>query len=171
MAEIYGHRFTSAFGDSESHTATTWSKGLAGVTSQQLATGLEACITSADPWPPTLPEFRARCLSIPSLPAVKLDLRSSRKRAMFTHLVWSFVDHTAYGNAQGDKSDRMLREAYELAREHVMRGGDMPSAIAGEIGQEKHHWRAPPPEHRAEILARAAAVVGAEAKPVEAAQA
>src|SRR5690606_24389157 len=73
MAEIYGHRFTSPFGDSESHAARTWAKGLAGVTPQQLANGLEACIVSADPWPPTLPEFRARCLAIPSFAAVKLD--------------------------------------------------------------------------------------------------
>lgn len=155
MAEIYGHKFTSAFGDSESHAAKTWAKGLTGIGPQQLANGLEACLVSADPWPPTLPEFRARCLSVPSLAAVKLDLRNSRKRALFTHLVWSFVDHTAYGNAHGDKSDRMLRDAYELAREHVMRGGDMPSAIAGEIEQERWVYRTPPPEHRHAVLARA----------------
>ena len=34
----------------------------------QLAAGLSACIASADPWPPTLPDFRARCLGIPDGP-------------------------------------------------------------------------------------------------------
>ena len=40
MAEIYGHRWTSSYGDSESGAARTWAKGLAGVSPAQLAAGL-----------------------------------------------------------------------------------------------------------------------------------
>lgn len=161
MAEIYGTRFTSQYGDSEGSTAHTWAKGLAGLSKAQLAAGLEACLIAADPWPPTLPEFRARCFAIPTFAAVKLDLRTARRRALFTHLVWSFLDTTAYGAAPGDRGERLLRDAYDMAREHVMRGGDLPRAIAGEIEAEKWHYRTPPAEHRAAVLERARAQVGA----------
>jgi hypothetical protein len=32
------------------------------MTADDLARGLHACLDRADPWPPTLPEFRALCL-------------------------------------------------------------------------------------------------------------
>ncbi|MFA4660196.1 hypothetical protein P2A10_17530, partial [Xanthomonas perforans] len=76
MAEIYGTRWTSGFGaDPSTGAGSTWAKGLAGVTAQQLGAGLTACIAAADPWPPTLPEFRARCLGVPSLAQVSNELR------------------------------------------------------------------------------------------------
>ncbi|TGW16816.1 hypothetical protein E4417_16445 [Stenotrophomonas maltophilia] len=55
MAEIYGYRWTSAYGEDPSGgAAATWAKGLAGLTGEQLAAGLGSSIASADPWPPTL---------------------------------------------------------------------------------------------------------------------
>lgn len=128
MAEIYGHRWTTSYGDDpERGAGGTWAKGLAGVTPAQLASGLAACIASADPWPPTLPEFRARCLGIPPLAAVRLD---SAQADGFTRLVWQHLDGYRYKQAAADQSDRMLREAYELARQHVMRGGELPAPSA-----------------------------------------
>lgn len=125
MAEIYGHRWTAAYGDDpERGAGETWAKGLAGLTPAQLAEGLSSCIATADPWPPTLPEFRARCLGIPPLASVRLD---ARKASPFTRLVWQHLDGYRYQQAPADQSDRLLREAYELAREHVMRGGALPA--------------------------------------------
>ena len=69
MAEIYGHRWTSSYGDSESGAARTWAKGLAGVSPAQLAAA------------------------------------------------------------------RMVRDAYEQAREFVMRGGQLPAVVAALEGQ------------------------------------
>ncbi len=68
FTHIYGHRFATAYGESAlnaegqlTDVAQTWAAGLAGITGEQLAVGLRACIKREDTWPPTLPEFRALC--------------------------------------------------------------------------------------------------------------
>ncbi len=125
MAEIYGHRWASSYGEPDGPGAQTWAKGLAGIAPAQLADGLSACIASADPWPPTLPEFRARCLGIPPLAAVRADIGT--RATPFAALCWQHIDGYAFRTASRETSDRMLREAYEQAREHVMRGGALPA--------------------------------------------
>ncbi len=155
MAEIYGHRWTSAYGDDSGPdgAAGTWAKGLAGVTMKQVADGLKACVVSSDPWPPTLPEFRAMCLGVPSFPSVRVD---SEKASPFTQLVWQNLDGYLYRQASSERADKMLRDAYELAREHVMNGGELPSQSAGQIQQEeKPKWTAPAEAEREHILAQA----------------
>src|SRR5699024_12222425 len=72
--------------------------------------------------------------SIPPLAAVRLD---TDKASPFTRLVWQNLDGYRYKQAPADQADRLLREAYELAREHVMRGGELPE-VAGEIRSEEH---------------------------------
>ena len=68
LTHIYGHRFASAYGSSAlsesgelTDVAKTWASGLAGVTGEQLAAGLRACIDNPDEWP-TLPMFKALCV-------------------------------------------------------------------------------------------------------------
>lgn len=133
MAEIYGYRWTSAYGEDPSGgAAATWAKGLAGLTGEQLAAGLGSSIASADPWPPTLPEFRLRCLGVPSFAAVRND---TGRRDGFTRLVWQYLDGHRYRTSSADKSDRLLREAYDQAREYVMRGGKLPEEPVAVLGQ------------------------------------
>lgn len=135
MADVYGHRWTSSYGaDPVTGSGTTWAKGLRGITGRQLGAGIQACITSAEPWPPTLPEFRALCLGVPPFAAVRLD---SAKVSPFTRLVWQHMDGHRFRQSSADQSDRLLREAYELAREHVMSGGELPEPAAGEIESTK----------------------------------
>lgn len=140
MTAIYAHRWTAPHGESadgEASSAGTWAKGLAGITPQQLAAGLEACIVRADPWPPTLPEFRAMCLGVPSLLAVREDLqRVDAKRAPFSRLVWRHLDAFAYRRAEGKAAARMLAEAYDAAREAVMRGCPLPEPVL-ELAQDE----------------------------------
>jgi hypothetical protein len=68
MAQMYGHRWVSAYGETYdaqgelSETAKMWKSGLAGLTPQQIARGLEQCMALGDDWPPSLPKFRALCL-------------------------------------------------------------------------------------------------------------
>ena len=59
----------------------TWALGLSGLGPQDISRGLMACLDRTDPWPPTLPEFRALCKPEPkpayheiyqSLPAPEL---------------------------------------------------------------------------------------------------
>jgi hypothetical protein len=59
MTEIYGHKWTSSYGDSDRDG--TWAKALADMSLDDLKAGFIACITSGEAWPPSLPEFRAMC--------------------------------------------------------------------------------------------------------------
>lgn len=68
MTEIYGHRWTSAY---TRESLETWAKGLAGLSAEQVGVGVSACISGAHAWPPTLPEFRALCLTVPGLPSLE----------------------------------------------------------------------------------------------------
>ncbi len=58
MAKIYGHKWVSSFGAADDGT---WLSGLRDVTPEQIGIGLERCRIRSEPWPPTLPEFRALC--------------------------------------------------------------------------------------------------------------
>ena len=80
MADIYGHKWTSNYGDSDNDG--TWAKGLADMTGEDLKRGFFACLQSGDAWPPSLPEFRVMCKpksrekeSMYSIPAVPQLLR------------------------------------------------------------------------------------------------
>lgn len=134
MAAIYGHRWTSSFGDAaDGLPADTWSGGLAGLTGDQLGRGLKACVTSADPWPPTLPQFRAMCLSIPTLETVRAELHKDGRGTVvatpFAMLVWQHIDGFTYWQADGRVAAAILKAAYDGAREFVMAGGDLPEAL------------------------------------------
>ena len=63
MARIYGHKWLTTFGERDDGT---WLQGLTGLLPDELAQGLRACLTRADEWPPTLPEFRRVCLGFPN---------------------------------------------------------------------------------------------------------
>jgi len=132
MSAIYGHRWTAAFGESAEDAAgvlttvgDTWQRGLTGIPESLIAAGLKRSITSGDPWPPTLPEFRARCIGIPSLPEVTQDIRDfSRPRwSPFARLVGDRLDEFALRRMSSDDAERAIRYAYEGVRELVMRDG------------------------------------------------
>lgn len=139
MAEIYGHRWTSGYGDDpNTGAAETWAKGLASITPEQLADGLRASIAAADLWPPTLPEFRARCLGIPPFARVKLEVtQPDAQRSPFTRFVWGFIDGYAYRHADGRDALRMLQAAYDLAVESRMQGSPLPEQAAALIEREE----------------------------------
>lgn len=133
MTAIYGHRWTAAFGElPEKETGKptlagdTWSRGLVGITELQIAKGLEACVVSAEGWPPALPEFRAMCFGIPSLAQVKNEISRRGKYQPFTRMVWANVDWFRFKSATADVAGFMLKDAYEIAREAVLRGEPMP---------------------------------------------
>lgn len=65
MSEIYGHRWVSSYGAVPSDT---WARGLAGFTGAQIARGLAACLKTTEEWPPSLPAFRDRCLTVQNVP-------------------------------------------------------------------------------------------------------
>lgn len=171
MAAIYGHRWASAYGDAPEDASgklsvpgDTWSRGLSGVTEQQIGGGLNRCIASADPWPPTLPEFRALCLDIPTLAAVRADYRAG-KVSPFMRLLHQHLDVYRMRHAEADRSDRMFRDAYETAREHVMRGGALPPEPVAYIGpaDEPEPIKPAAPEVVASVAEKLRSVLGDDA--------
>ncbi len=61
MTSLYGHRWTSSFGESTDPDGV-WARALEGVTPRQIADGLNAVVRSGLDWPPSAPEFRKLCL-------------------------------------------------------------------------------------------------------------
>ena len=55
----YGVKWTCNFEGVEAMAVAEWAKGLAGLTGEQIAHGLDAWQGA---WPPSLPEFRQACL-------------------------------------------------------------------------------------------------------------
>lgn len=163
MTNIYGHRWGSAYGaDASTGAGATWAQGLCGLSAEQIGAGIERSIVSADPWPPTLSQFRALCLGIPSLAEVRVDMkRADSQRAPFTVLVWSELDSWWYARSDQDRADRMLRDAYEAARARVMRGSPLPEPLP-EIAPsaEKPAVKPAPPEVAAAHLAKLAEILG-----------
>lgn len=129
MIDIFGNGWVSQWGDDpDSPTGAVWAKGLAGMRAEDIRTGVSACVTAGGKWPPTLPEFRARCLRIPSFAEFKLDVD---KAMPFSRLVWQYLDAYAYRQASADRAERMLREAHEVASQHRMLGYTLPAEPAG----------------------------------------
>ena len=158
MAEIFGHRWASSYGEPDGPASETWAKGLAGLTPAQLADGLTACIASGDDWPPPLSQFRARCLGIPSFARVKLEvMQPGEQRSPFTRFVWGNVDGYAYRRADGPEAVRILRAAYELAVEARMQGAPLPETVAAVIEQQPA--RPPKPASR-ETVEQALSEIG-----------
>ncbi len=58
MAEIFGHKWTSQYGDSP---LDTWAKRLGAMSAEDIAYGVNACASSNLQWPPSLPDFCALC--------------------------------------------------------------------------------------------------------------
>lgn len=135
MSAIYGHRWTSAYDercDDENGVLTvpgeTWQRGLAGVSDQSIGKGISACIVAADPWPPTLPQFRGMCLDVPTLAAARAEF--SDQSTNFAIAMKSSIDSWAFRHATAEQANRMIRDAYEVVREEVMRNGETDSAPA-----------------------------------------
>ena len=138
MTAIYGHRWVSSFGDDPTGMGgDTWAVGLSGLSGQQLAEGLRSCVASSDPWPPTLPEFRAMCFGIPSLVAVRAEINGKADRTPFAILVWQRLDSYQFKQVSAKDAERMLRDAYDDAREFVMRGGALPEIVPAIAKEER----------------------------------
>ncbi len=139
MLALYGHAWASQYGTApEGIAAETWAIALNGLSADDLGRGLRACVAEGAEFPPSAPRFRGMCAGIPSLGAVRRELhpRFDGARTPFATLVWAQLDSYRFKQASADQADRLLREAYELAREEVMRGEPLPEAVEV-IGQDK----------------------------------
>lgn len=105
MAAIYGHKWTSSFGEAD--TDETWARGLCGLTQTELAHGLKGCVIRSkdrlryddEDWPPTLGEFRGMCTYercrpvyhhvIPILEYKREELTAEQRRSIINDLCHS----------------------------------------------------------------------------------
>jgi hypothetical protein len=131
MAARYGHAWTSQYarGDDDALrlAMAEWRETLAGVTSAQVQHGLEADALRGAEWPPSSTHFRALCFAIPSFAATRFEMQhGDEPRTPFGLLCWRFVDPFRMRTATQDQADRIARDAYELAKTHVMAGGELP---------------------------------------------
>lgn len=144
MASRYGHTWVSQFGNKpDGIAAAEWRTTLAGITPLQVAEGIKADVSRGTEWPPSSTMFRAMCLGVPTLSAAKLSINDPQNR--FSLLMWQRMDKFSFRQADSGRAENMLRGAYDLAREHVMRGGALPELPVARIDkQEEKRTRASP---------------------------
>lgn len=123
---MYGHKFTSTIQGIEEITTLEWSNGMAGITGEQIKSGLEKCAhkklsPGESDWPPTLSEFRALCLP-ERIPAAHRDYvqlprpkRAPEKMDEITPQLRAAVGHKGKRNSVmlSGESYADYRRAYE----------------------------------------------------------
>jgi hypothetical protein len=160
MGALFGHTWASQYGTRpDGVAASTWASALSGVTPAQIANGMRGTLAMGNDFPPSAPKFRALCFGIPSLASVALDLRHT-DRSAFARLVWANLDGYVFARADQRTADRLLKDAYTLAKDHVMRGGDLPETPVAEIAQEQQKRVPASPEKVAGYVAELEALLG-----------
>lgn len=117
-----------------------WARGLAGFSRATILGALSRFVAEGEEWPPNLPQMRHACIGIPSANATRreLDTRDAR-RSPFAMLVLARLDYYRYRMADATTAERLFRDAYTDACQHVMRGGALPESAAEIVAPE------PPP--------------------------
>lgn len=143
MVAMYGHAWTNVHGVTPhggdgglSMSGDTWSRVLSGLEARQIAEGIETCIAQGAEFPPSAPHFRAMCLGIPALAAVQREM-GEVERSPFTRAVWARLDSYRFRQVTAAAAERMLRDAYALVRDEVMRGVALPITPAAAVEHVK----------------------------------
>jgi hypothetical protein len=131
MSEIYGHRWVSSYGAAPSDT---WARGLAGMTREQLARGLAACLKTGYEWPPTLPGFCKLCLTIPGVPsedeawadALQIARRWKQPHQSQHAAVWHALSQIGdFNGIDEEVLEKRFRKNYEQATRMLATGGEL----------------------------------------------
>jgi hypothetical protein len=161
MLALYGHAWQSVQGawptaedGSMTISGQTWARVLSGLSGTQIARGLEACMVSGSEFPPSAPRFRAMCFQFPSFISLKAQFDAVRYHekdaSRFARLVCEFLNYESYRYGDKKASEKALKEAYELASEHLMRGGSYPPEPVAAISNAPVKPRELSEEERAE---------------------
>ncbi|HSD17223.1 MAG TPA: hypothetical protein VLC71_08215 [Thermomonas sp.] len=168
MTALYGHAWTNVQGltpqakdhDGLTLAGSTWAGALAGITGQQIAAGVKACIAAGKEFPPNAPRFRALCLGIPTLDAVRLELQNADP-SQFTRAVWGKLDVFRFRQASAEHADKLLAGAYWLVHDSVMQGNPLPAAPVAAIAHEVRKASPATAEQREAHFARIRELLGA----------
>jgi len=139
MAHMFGNTWVRQYGvDPAGSAADTWSSALAGLLPEQIAVGLQATLALGLEWPPSAPRFRAMCMGIPSLAAVRHEMvHPGEERSPFMRQFWSFLNTAEYQSGDEYRCERAVTEAYELTCDYVMRGKQLPPAMSVMLERQK----------------------------------
>lgn len=141
MGAIYGSAWASQYGATPSDGASgaIWQDGLSDLSDSQIRIGLHAMKLAGPEFVPSLPKFRAACLNVPSLAAIKSQVygRVAGHLSPFLRGVYGNLDLYRFRHVSSDIADRMLLDAYAATREHVLRGGSLPEEPAGALEPPK----------------------------------
>jgi hypothetical protein len=165
MASRYGHAWVSQYGASPAGIAAAeWRSTLAGLTSKQINIGFDDDKLRGSEWPPSSTRFYAMCMDIPTLPEVAHRYRNQQFSACpFDRLVYQYLDAYRWRNAPVDKADRLLRDAYDMARDHVLAGDELPAEPVASIEAPKAREAKPAsPEVAAAHIAKMAELLKTE---------
>lgn len=170
MRGIYGPHWEVGFGafDLGSTSVKSWRRGLWAMTALQLRAGLAACASADDPTPPSLPEFRARCLGIPSCAAVLSC--AGHPDSEFAGAVYEAAAAAGHAQASVDRADRILHDAYRVVRARVLQGlppsiKSAPSVAKESSNGPKPAFRPCPPEVAARHVDRVRAILSGDEPP------
>lgn len=138
MAKIYGHKWTSSYGDADDGT---WRAGLRGLTRKHIAHGLTKCVRGAEVWPPSLPEFIAMCKPTPQdfgLPNFETAYREAIRGCAVDDHVWTHpavyhamqeVGRYEFKNFTDSRLRQLFERAYEITCRRVMDGEQLDAPI------------------------------------------
>ena len=112
MAKIYGHKWTSSYGESDDGT---WLSALRCVTTEKVKHGLELCLARNDPWPPSLPEFIQMCLDIPDIETVTSQILSGRPTGTLSAMIAKQIGSWDLRNSTASELRKRVRTLYEIA--------------------------------------------------------
>lgn len=137
MTEIYGHRWTSAYGDSP---VDGWEIALTGITPEMIRLGLGRMATErryAD-WPPAALEFRALCLPTAEDMGLPTEAEALAQAVGNRTAKHPAVIHTLREHIDGHNLRRMTEmdarrawaKAWAATVDYVASGGDLPEPVA-----------------------------------------
>jgi hypothetical protein len=161
MASMFGHTWTSAYGeDSRAAPGREWAQALAGLSRQQVDEGFRATLIAGEKWPPSAPMFLERCLGVPTLAVVSHDILKGGDLTAFSRAVWLDLDTFCWRQAGTDRADRMLREAYERVKARVMAGEVLPPEPVASIAKENREFKPATPQQVERHVANIRAMLG-----------
>lgn len=134
MTEIFGHRWTSSFGESANQDHS-WAKILAGLNGTQIANGLG--VVAADQtleWPPSANVFRGMCLQVPGMPSTA-DAWIEALQGKYTHDgVRVAAEATGtFDLRQAKQTDKPLFQRFERNYAIVIRRAQTGQSLEGRI--------------------------------------
>lgn len=138
MTGLYGHKFTSQFGEQVDVSGVWWAT-LRDLSDQQFKNGLCALRDNSIEWPPNAIEFRKLCLTpqglLTAIEAQRqfiqyLQLPDHRKKPRklnpeVYHAYREYCDPVGIKTASEKDVRAMFDTAYKLTLHHVLHGGEL----------------------------------------------